>query len=236
MRILIVEDDIILSEGIGSALKDMGWVIDISARGEEAWFLGSTENYDAIILDLSLPELDGIEILQRWRKEGVSTPVLVLTARSSWLDRVAGINMGADDYLPKPFRMEELTARLHAIIRRSRGHHGNVISCGGVSLNMLSRQVQAHGRPVELGPLEWRALSHLMLNCGVAIPPFELAEHVYGPNSDRSDNAIEALILRLRRKIGSQLIKTRRGAGYIIESDPETRPEPEPRTEAGERS
>ncbi len=219
MRVLVVEDDEILIEGITHALEQENWFVHRTGSGEEAWFLGSTENFDAIVLDLSLPELDGLEILQRWREENIATPVLILTARSGWLDRVNGINLGADDYLPKPFRMEELVARLRAIIRRSRGHSKDIITCHGVSLNFLDKSITVEGRPVELGPLEWRALSHLMMNAGMAVPAHELIEHVYGPHSERNTNAIEALIKRVRKKLDTPLIQTRRGAGYIVRNE-----------------
>ncbi len=218
MRILIVEDDETLIEGITYALEKEKWFVEKSVSGEDAWFQGSTEDFDAIVLDLSLPELDGTEILQRWRQENISTPVLILTARSGWLDRVNGINLGADDYLTKPFRMEELVARLRAIIRRSKGHSDDTINCSGVMINLSEKSVSVEGNSVELGPLEWRALSHLMINRGTIIPSHDLIEHVYGPNSQRNSNAMEALIKRLRKKLGTPLIHTKRGSGYIVQN------------------
>ncbi|PLX44688.1 MAG: DNA-binding response regulator [Hyphomicrobiales bacterium] len=219
MRILIVEDDETLIEGIAYTLEKEKWFVEKAASGEEAWFQGSTEDFDAIVLDLSLPELDGTEILKRWRRENISTPVLILTSRSGWLDRVNGINLGADDYLTKPFRMEELVARLRAIIRRSKGHSNEQILCGGVAVDLLEMSASVNGDSIELGPLEWRALTHLMMNRGSVIPSHELIDHVYGPNSDRNVNAMEALIKRLRKKLGVPLIHTRRGSGYLVQND-----------------
>ncbi len=224
MQILVVEDDRVLIEGITTALEQEDWIVQQAVTGEDAWFLGSTGDFDAVVLDLSLPELDGMEILKRWRQEDVTTPVLILTARSGWLDRVNGINQGADDYLAKPFRMEELIARLRAIMRRSRGHSKELIKCQQVEINLLDKSTKVNGRFVELGPLEWRALSHLMINAGKAIPSYELIDHVYGPHSERNANAIEALIKRLRKKLDAPLIHTRRGAGYIVRNEGDANP------------
>jgi len=219
MRVLVVEDDGDLQVAIADYLRSGGFVVETTGSGEDAWFLGSTEDFEAIVLDLTLPDTDGLEVLTRWRGEGIETPVLILTARNQWLDRVNGINMGADDYLAKPFHMEELTARLHAVIRRSQGHAAPQIAAHGVTVVPSRMQVIEEGRPVELGPLEFRALAHLMQNLGTAVPAHELMDHVYGFNSNRSANALEALIKRLRGKLRTDLIKTRRGFGYLIERD-----------------
>lgn len=219
MRVLLVEDDASVRDALVRDLDAEDYVVEVTDSGEEAAFLGATEDYDAIILDLSLPDIDGLAVLEGWRNENVETPVLVLTARGSWLDRVEGINRGADDYLPKPFRVEELVARLGAIIRRSKGHASAQIACSGVVLDLIAKTVAVDGREVELAPLEFRALAHLMQNSGQTISAHELMEHIYGVHAERNTNALEALILRLRKKTRVSLIRTRRGIGYIVDAD-----------------
>ena len=187
-----------------------------TADGDEAWFQASTEDYAAILLDLGLPQLDGLTILKRLRAEDISTPVLILTARGSWSERVEGIDAGADDYLAKPFQTEELLARLHAILRRSAGKPSSKLSIGAVTLDARQMRVSVGGKPVALAPLEYRALTFLMYNAGRVVTPGELLEHVYGTEEHREANTLEVLIGRMRRKLGVPFIETRRGYGYIV--------------------
>jgi two-component system OmpR family response regulator len=216
MRILIVEDEARIAADVADAVTAGGYVAEVVADGETAWFQGGTEAYAAIILDLGLPKVDGITILKRWRQEGVSTPVLVLTARGSWTDRVDGIDAGADDYLPKPFRMEELMARLRALLRRATGRAQPSISVAGVHLDPRSQQVTVDGVPIALTPLEFRLLNYLFHHRGRAVPQSELSDNLYSHDSERDSNAIEALVGRLRRKLKSDVIETRRGFGYYV--------------------
>jgi len=221
MRILAVEDDPRIAADLKSALSAAGFLVETCGDGEEAWFLGDTENYDLIVLDLGLPRLDGLTVLKRWRSGGCQTPVLILTARGAWTERVAGIDAGADDYLPKPFRMEELVARARALIRRSAGHATPTHAHGALTLDSTKMEVTLYGRPVNMSALEYRLLSYLMLNRGRTLPPTEILEHLYGDEDARETNALEALIVRLRRKLGPGVIGTRRGFGYFLESDAE---------------
>ncbi len=219
MRVLIVEDEARIAADVAEAVNAGGYVAEVIADGEDAWFRGGTENYAAIVLDLGLPKVDGITILKRWRQEGVSTPVLVLTARGSWTDRVDGIDAGADDYLPKPFRMEELMARLRALLRRSSGHAQPSIEILNVILDPRTRQVTVGGVPVGLTPLEFRLLNYLFHHRGRVVSQSELSENLYSHDSERDSNAIEALVGRLRRKLKTDVIETRRGFGYVVPSD-----------------
>jgi two-component system, OmpR family, response regulator len=219
MRILIAEDEQRIADDIKNAITAAGYVTEIVHDGEEAWFRGSTENYSAIILDIGLPNLDGLTILKRWRQEGLATPVIVLTARGTWAERVEGIDAGADDYLPKPFRMEELMARLRALLRRSAGQVQPVISIGPVSLDPRTRQVAVEGVPVNLTPLEYRLISYLFLNRDRVVSQAELSDALYAHDNDRDSNAIEAVMGRLRRKIKANVIETRRGFGYVAAAD-----------------
>lgn len=219
MRILIVEDEERIASDIAESVNAGGYVAEIVGDGEMAWFQGGTENYGAIILDLGLPKIDGLTILKRWRQEGVITPVLVLTARGSWTDRVDGIDAGADDYLPKPFRMEELMARLRALLRRSSGHAQPLISAANVTLDPRTRQVTVSGVPVLLTPLEFRLLNYLFHHRGRVISQAELSDNLYSHDSERDSNAIEALVGRLRRKLKADVIETRRGFGYIVTAE-----------------
>jgi two-component system, OmpR family, response regulator len=216
MRVLIAEDERRVAEGIAEAAAANGFVAEIAPDGEDAWFRGGTEPYAAIVLDLGLPKIDGITVLKRWRSEGVATPVIVLTARGSWSERVDGIDAGADDYLPKPFRMEELMARLRALVRRAGGRADPVIKAGTLRLDPRVRQVTVNGIPVQLTPLEYRLLHYLLHQRGRVVSQGELSENLYSHDSERDSNAIEALIGRLRRKLKVDLIETRRGFGYIV--------------------
>lgn len=216
MRVLVVEDDDRIAGDVAAALGAAGYVAERARAGEEAWFLGDTEDYDAVVLDLGLPGMDGLAVLRRWRAGGRQMPVLVLTARGSWIERVEGIDAGADDYLPKPFRMEELIARLRALIRRSAGIAAPVLVNGDVELDPRQMRVSVRGVPVSLSPQEYRLLSYLMHHAGRVVPQLELTEHLYGQDFERDSNAVEVLVGRVRRKLGVDLIETRRGFGYLV--------------------
>jgi two-component system, OmpR family, response regulator len=217
MRVLAVEDDPRIANDLSAALKKAGFLVETCADGEEAWFRGDTEAYDLIVLDLGLPKLDGLTVLKRWRAGGCEVPVLVLTARGSWAERVEGIDAGADDYLPKPFRMEELVARARALIRRSAGRGTPLQEHGKLSLDPARMEVAVDGKPVAVSALEYRLLSYLMLHRDRVLPPVEILEHLYGDEDSREANALEALVARLRRKLGPGVIGTRRGFGYFLE-------------------
>jgi DNA-binding response OmpR family regulator len=216
MRVLLAEDDRRIASDVSRALKASGYVVETVGDGEEAWFRGDTEDYGAVILDLGLPKMDGLSVLKRWRTAGRTTPVLILTARGSWAERVDGIDAGADDYLPKPFQMEELLSRLRAITRRASGQASSVISAGEVTLDERQMKVSVRGVPVALSPLEYRVVAYLVRRRGQIVPPHELDENVYGPGEEHSSNALEVLVGRVRRKLGIDLIETRRGFGYIV--------------------
>ncbi|MCB1383505.1 MAG: response regulator transcription factor [Notoacmeibacter sp.] len=216
MRILLVEDDPRIAGEVKSTLLASGYLVDAETDGDEAWFLGDTEDYAAVILDLGLPSMDGLSILKRWRANGRSVPVLVLTARGSWSERVEGIDAGADDYLPKPFRMEELLARLRAILRRSAGNAMPVLEIGAVAVDPRQMRVSRNGVPVNLTPQEYRLVSYLFHHAGRVVPQQELAEHLQSEHYERESNAVEVLVGRVRRKLGSGLIETRRGFGYVV--------------------
>jgi two-component system, OmpR family, response regulator len=218
MRILIVEDEAAIAADIAEAFTGLGYVAEIASDGEDAWFRGSTENYDAIILDLSLPKLDGLSVLQRLRAEGIETPILVLTARSAWLQRVEGIDAGADDYLIKPFHIEELIARVGALLRRLGGHTTPLLEVGDLHIDTRRVRALRKGKAIDLTPLEFRLLRYLAHNKGRVVSQFEIAEHVYQQDREPDSNAIEALVARLRRKVGSDMIATRRGHGYVMEA------------------
>lgn len=206
---------------MGAALKGVGYVVETVHDGEEAWFRGDTEDYDLVVLDLGLPKMDGLAVLKRWRTGGRTMPVLILTARGAWAERVEGIDAGADDYLPKPFRMEELVARSRALIRRSAGLAASVIDVQCVRLDLSQMRVTKNGVPVPLSPLEYRLFAYLMHHRGRVVPGPELLEHLYGVDDVREANALEAVVTRLRRKIGADIIETRRGFGYMIAPVPE---------------
>lgn len=218
MRLLLVEDDQRVASDLQESLQQAGYLVDLESDGEEAWFKGDTESYSAIILDLGLPGMDGLSVLKRWREAGRDTPVLILTARGNWSERVEGIDAGADDYLPKPFQTEELLARLRAILRRATGHASTTITIGDASLDTRKMQLSVNGEPVHLSPQEYRLVSYLMQHAGRVVSQMELTEQLYAQDFERDSNAIEVMVGRIRRKLGNNLIQTRRGFGYIIES------------------
>ncbi|MEK4031810.1 response regulator transcription factor [Methylocystis sp. IM3] len=219
MRVLLIEDDERIARNVQEALTEAGYLVDWEGDGEQAWFKGDTEDYSAVILDLGLPRLDGLTILKRWRANGRGMPILILTSRDTWAERVEGINSGADDYLPKPFKMEELLARLRAIVRRSAGLSTSVITVGPLSLDTRQMRLTRDGAPVNLTPQEYRLLSYLMHHSGRVVPHSELMEQLFPHDYDKNSNAIEVLIGRVRKKIGLNCIETRRGFGYTIGVD-----------------
>ncbi len=216
MRILVVEDDKDLNRQIKAALSEAGYAVDHVFDGEEGHFLGDTESYDAVILDLGLPTLDGLSCLERWRRDQRNMPVLILTARDRWSDKVAGMDAGADDYVAKPFHMEELLARVRALLRRQAGFASSEIECGPLRLDTRSARVTCDGAPVKLTSLEFRLLSYLMHHRGRVVPRMELVEHLYEQDFDRDSNTIEVFVGRLRKKIPAHLIETVRGLGYRL--------------------
>ncbi|WP_288582912.1 response regulator transcription factor [uncultured Methylobacterium sp.] len=220
MRVLVVEDESRIAADVKAGLERAGYVADVVADGEAAWFRASTETYDAMVLDLGLPRLDGLGVLRRLRTAGVAVPVLILTARDGWRERVNGIDAGADDYLVKPFRMEELTARLRAILRRTAGHASPVLHAFDVELDTRTRVVSLAGREIDLTALEYRLLAFLLHRRGQVVPAGELLDHLHGVGTDREANSLEALLTRLRRKVGPGVVETRRGQGYVIPVDP----------------
>jgi DNA-binding response OmpR family regulator len=219
MRVLIVEDDDRLARNLVEAVQQAGFVVDRERDGQEAWFKGDVEAYDAVILDLGLPGMDGLSILKRWREAGRDFPILVLTARGDWTDRVEGIEAGADDYLPKPFQMEEVLARLRAIMRRSAGKAAPILTVGDIAIDVRQMQVLVRGAPVEMTPHEYRLVSHLSFNAQRVVSQSELLDHLYPGDASQTTNAIEVLVARVRRKLGSGVIETRRGYGYILKGE-----------------
>lgn len=219
MRVLVVEDDRQISRQINQALSGAGYVVETARDGEEGCFLGQTEPYDAVILDLGLPVLDGLSVLQRWRADNIRTPVLILTARDTWFEKVKGLRAGADDYLTKPFQMEELVARIEALIRRAKGIASSVLTCGDVQFDSGSGAVTCAGRQVTLTALEHRLLAYLMHRPNAVVSKSELTDHIYDQSFDKDSNVIEVLVNRLRKKLGPDFIKTRRGLGYMIGGD-----------------
>ena len=220
MRLLVVEDDPDLNRQLVGALTDAGYVVDAARDGEEGHHLGDTEPYDAVILDLGLPVMDGVSVLEKWRRSGRKMPVLILTARDRWSDKVQGFDAGADDYVAKPFHMEELLARLRALIRRAGGHASAELSCGPLMLDTKSARVTVDGRAVKLTSLEFRLLSYLMHHKGRVVSRAELVEHLYDQDFDRDSNTIEVFVGRLRKKLGVEVLRTVRGLGYCV-SEPE---------------
>jgi two-component system, OmpR family, response regulator len=216
MRILLVEDDVRIARDIQRALEANGYLVDHAADGEDALFRGENESFDGAVLDLGLPGIDGMTILKQWRAAGIQVPVVVLTARGRWTERVAGIDAGADDYLPKPFEMDELLARLRAILRRSAGTGSPVLEHGALAIDTRAMKVTIDGEPVQLTPLEYRLVVLLMHNRGRAVSQLEITEHLYSQDFERDSNAVEVLIGRLRRKLKRDIIETRRGYGYAI--------------------
>jgi two-component system, OmpR family, response regulator len=216
MRVLVVEDDLDLSRQLVAALTDAGYAADAAFDGEEGGYLGETEPYDAIILDLGLPKIDGLTVLERWRRADIKTPVLILTARDRWSEKVAGINAGADDYVAKPFQMEEVIARIRALLRRSAGVAKPELECGLLRLDTRTARVTFNGTAVKLTGLEFRLLSYLMHHQSRVVSRSELVDHLYQQDFDRDSNTIEVFIGRLRRKIPADIIHTVRGLGYCL--------------------
>ena len=216
MRILLAEDDPDLARQLKAALADAGYAVDHAPDGEEAQFLGETEPYDAVVLDLGLPKVDGVSVLERWRRAQVAIPVLILTARGAWSEKVAGFDAGADDYLTKPFHTEELLARLRALVRRAAGHAEPVLACGDLRLDPRAARASVAGEPLRLTSLEYRLLHYMMLHQGRVISRTELVEHLYDQDFDRDSNTIEVFVGRLRKKIGADRIETLRGLGYRL--------------------
>jgi two-component system OmpR family response regulator len=220
MRLLVVEDDPDLNRQLVSALQDAGYAVDKAMDGEEGHYLGDTEPYDGVILDLGLPVLDGVSVLEKWRRAGKKMPVLILTARDRWSDKVAGFDAGADDYVAKPFHMEEVLARIRALLRRSAGHATSDISCGPLVLDTKSARVTVNGTAVKLTSLEFRLLAYLMHHKGKVVSRTELVEHLYDQDFDRDSNTIEVFVGRLRKKLGADVLHTIRGMGYCV-SEPD---------------
>jgi two-component system OmpR family response regulator len=216
MRILVVEDDADLNRQIVTSLTDAGYVVDKAMDGEEGHFLGDTEPYDAVILDLGLPVLDGVSVLEKWRRAGRKMPVIILTARDRWSDKVAGFDAGADDYVTKPFHMEEVLARVRALVRRTAGHATSELTCGPVSLDTKGARVLVNGMPIKLTSLEYRLLAYLMHHGGKVVSRTELVEHLYDQDFDRDSNTIEVFVGRLRKKLGVDVLHTIRGMGYCM--------------------
>ena len=216
MRILLVEDEPLLRAPLRSGLEAAGYVVDEADNGRDAHYLGDTETFDAVILDLGLPVLDGLSVLKRWRDAGRTMPVLILTARDNWSEKVAGIDAGADDYLTKPFHMEELLARLRALIRRASGLASPVLQCGELTLDTRSGRVTLAGQPVALTSHEHKVLDYLMHRPGAVVSRTELTEHIYAQDFDRDSNTIEVFVGRLRKKLPAEMIETVRGMGYRL--------------------
>ena len=216
MRALIVEDDPTLSDQLASAMRDAGFVTDHAADGEDGEFLGATESYDVAILDLGLPGLPGIDVLTRWREQGIDMPVLILTARGDWTDKVAGFRAGADDYAVKPFRLDEVVLRAQTLIRRAAGHAKSIITAGPLRLDSQLGVITREGVALKLTPFEARILSYLIHHQNRIVSRTELSEHLYDSDTDRDFKSIEVVIGRLRRKIGDGRIETRRGEGYVL--------------------
>jgi two-component system, OmpR family, response regulator len=218
VRVLVVEDEAALARQLASALDQAGYAVDCAADGERADDLVEIEQYDAIVLDLGLPKVDGLTLLRRWREAGIASPVLILTARASWHEKVQGIDVGADDYVTKPFRMEEVLARLRALIRRASGQLNPELRCGALVLDPRLSKVTVDGTPVRLTSHEFRVLSYLMHHRGRVVSQAELTEHIYAQDFNRDSNTVEVFVARLRRKVGAGVIETIRGLGYRIAS------------------
>jgi two-component system OmpR family response regulator len=223
VRLLVVEDDKDLNRQLVAALEQAGYAVDRAFDGEEGWFLGDTEPYDAVVLDIGLPKRDGLSVLEQWRKAGRVMPVLILTARDSWSDKVKGIDAGADDYVGKPFHMEEVLARLRALLRRAAGHASADLVCGPVRLDTRAGRVVVNGAPIRLTSHEYRLLSYLMHHAGRIVSRAEIVDHLYDQDFDRDSNTVEVFVGRLRKKLGVDLIQTVRGLGYML-GDPEAAP------------
>ncbi len=222
MRLLVVEDDRDLNRQVVAALEAAGYAVDRAFDGEEGWFLGDTEPYDAVVLDIGLPKRDGVSVLEAWRKDGRAMPVLILTARDRWSDKVQGFDAGADDYVAKPFHMEEVLARLRALLRRAAGHASSELVAGPVSLDARAGRVSVDGAAVKLTSHEYRLLSYLMHHAGRIVSRSEIVDHLYDQDFDRDSNTIEVFVGRLRKKLGVDIIQTARGLGYIVETEGES--------------
>ncbi len=220
MRVLLVEDEPTLRKQLRAGLEEAGYVVDVADNGRDAQHLGETEPFDAVVLDLGLPIIDGLSVLKCWRDAGRSMPVLILTARDSWHEKVAGIDAGADDYLSKPFHMEELLARLRALIRRAQGLASPLLHCGALSLDTRSGRFTLDGQTVSLTSQEHRLLAYLMHRPGAIVSRTELTEHIYAQDFDRDSNTIEVFVGRLRKKLPSGFIETVRGMGYRLTATP----------------
>ena len=216
MRLLVIEDERELAGQIAKTLREAGYAVDVAHDGEEGLYLGEVEPYDAVILDLGLPAVDGLTVLRRWREAGRSMPVLILTARDRWSEKVEGFDAGADDYVAKPFSMEEVLARIRALIRRAAGHASPELACGPLRIDTRSRRVSVDGAPVALTAHEFKLLSYLMHHQRKVVSRTELVEHIYDQDFDRDSNTIEVFVGRLRRKLGVDVIKTLRGQGYML--------------------
>jgi len=220
MRLLVVEDDPDLNRQLFDALSDAGYVVDKALDGQEGHFLGDTEPYDAVVLDLGLPILDGVSVLEKWRRDGRKMPVLILTARDRWSDKVAGFDAGADDYVSKPFHMEEVLARIRALLRRTAGHATSEIECGPLLVDTKSARATVDGKAIKLTSLEYRLLAYLIHHKGRVVSRTELVEHLYDQDFDRDSNTIEVFVGRLRKKLGVDMLRTIRGLGYCL-SEPD---------------
>jgi two-component system, OmpR family, response regulator len=227
MRLLVVEDDPNLNRQMVTALTDAGYVVDTATDGEEGHYLGETNPYDAVILDLGLPVIDGVSVLEKWRRANRKMPVLILTARDRWSDKVAGFDAGADDYVTKPFNMEEVLARIRALVRRAAGQASSELTCGPVTLDTKGNRVTVDGMPVKLTSLEYRVLEYLMMHMGKVISRTELVEHLYDQDFDRDSNTIEVFVGRLRKKLGVDVLHTIRGMGYCVQEPEATPPAPQ---------
>jgi two-component system OmpR family response regulator len=216
MRILVVEDEPTLAAQLAEGVREAGYAVDVAHNGLDAHFMGDTEPFDAVVLDLGLPQMDGITVLKKWRAAGRTMPVLILTARDNWHEKVAGIDAGADDYLTKPFHMEELLARLRALIRRAGGHASAELACGPVTLDTRNNRVTVDGRALTLTSHEYRVLAYLMHHAGEVVSRGDLVEHIYAQDFDRDSNTVEVFIGRLRKKLPPGLIETVRGMGYRL--------------------
>jgi two-component system OmpR family response regulator len=216
LRLLVVEDDPDLNRQLVAALSDAGYAVDTAFDGEEGHFLGDTEPYDAVVLDIGLPKKDGLSVLEQWRRDQRKMPVLILTARERWSDKVVGMDAGADDYVAKPFHMEEVLARLRALLRRAAGHAHNEMECGPLRLDTKTARATVDSRAVKLTSHEYRLLAYLMLHKGRVVSRTELVEHLYEQDFDRDSNTVEVFVGRLRKKLPSDLIQTVRGLGYCL--------------------
>ena len=221
MRLLVVEDDPDLNRQLATALGEAGYAVDTAFDGEEGHFLGDTEPYDAVVLDIGLPKKDGLSVLEEWRRDNRKMPVLILTARERWSDKVAGMDAGADDYVAKPFHMEEVLARLRALLRRSAGHASNDLVCGPLVLDTKAARVTVEGQAIKLTSHEYRVLHYLMMHRDRVVSRNELVEHLYEQDFDRDSNTVEVFIGRLRKKLPVDLIKTVRGLGYRLTDNPD---------------